>query len=659
MICKKCSCSFDDSLPFCTNCGEKVENSETQTKFKVSISDEKFDELSADVEISPEAAEDTVEKLDSSETAATDEGEEKATAEGTEELNEEEKSEDETASQTQQDSEEPKENADEAENEDALKTVVHPNKGSAKQPVRENVKIKPISKKTEVKNIKAEKKAYNTVLTIVSVMAFLLCVLTALGLGTDVFEQEDSLTAVGISVLTSNEQQLLQDSVSKLYTVMKASEYEQGKVSAEDILHSFNVGSDNGIFAFLGGKAEHITDENDPAIRFKRQQDDTATQYGSTTVSASEETLGDYDYYKVSKEQIGEMFVSLGVKEDLTVNCEHCYVYKDYYYFASKENSEEFKEYTVQIKSSRRMQDGGYYAVCSVQGAAQDEIYVTAYKEQDEQGATSWNIISVKNEPVFDTLGYLIDYTVEGECSYEMKRVVLEGYLEDGETLFCEYVIEYPYFLGDTEGEVSVNTLFSSTVANYTLQSEDAQSLYKKYKKAGYDPDELPLQIYSKSQVTYNNDGKIAVKTVISESAKVILQTEQETTSSYYSYNYSYTLPEIESVTLGTKTVEGYTIDIETGEYITKDNFVGKDYLTTEELIYRIYSGYDYSTVLSGDEAYNYDTVPYDKEEIGKSFYENGASVLCEDGYMFFMPGDDGTLKEVVIPNDVLSQLTA
>ncbi len=702
MICKNCSNSFEDSLPFCPECGERAEANKsegTNENLNVNTSQGDFEDIFSDSSkqkafqqaatesVSEETAEEKAdisadenteqaeevleEKAEETAEETSDEISEEVSEETTEETPETQGTETETEETTkteasaQSEHEEPEaepkdeEVSDKADNNQIQAREIKPRpvrRTAPQQQIRTKQSAKAAPKRMKPararKETKQEKKAHRVILITSSVMAVLLCVLSVIGLFTDVFKKDDAIKAVGISVLTAQEQQLLENGVSKLYTVLQGKEYEQGTVSAEDILHSLSVGKEGGVFKYLDGKAEYVTENSDPALRYKRNSEEQTETVSPYTTTAETQT-GDYEYYTVKKADMSKVLQDLGVKEDLTVNCEHCYLYGDYYYFAPSEDTTSFKQYSVKIKSSKRMQDGGYYAVCTY--GSSDEVYVTAYKNQSDEGEILWDIKSVKNEPVFDQLGNIIDYTEDGDISFEMKRTVIEGYLDDGETLFCEYVIEYPFFMGETQGEVNLNTLFASAVANYTSQSESAKKLYKEYKKQGYDVSELPLQVYFRAEVTYNGEDYIGIKSVISESAKIPVEKQEETTSSY-SYNYNEPTPE--SVTLGSKTVEGYTVDLQTGDYVNKDIFVGKDYLDVQEIIYRIYNSYDYSTVLSGDEQYIYDNVPYDTAETGKAFYENGASALSEDGYMFFKVNEVGVVEEVVIPNDVLSKLT-
>lgn len=694
MICKNCSNSFDDSLPFCPECGESTKANgceDVNESLNVNTSQGEFEDIFSDsskqkafqVNISESVFEETGEEPAKEETTANQEPEE-TIAEETLQENAEETAEEtakesaetqnaepetektkETKTQTESEVSENAEHFEMETTDEAPDVKTVPKREINPRPVRRTAPKKPArangTAKTAPKRMKTarprketpqEKRAHRFILITSGIMAFLLCVLSVVGLFTDVFKEEEEIKAVGISVLTSEEQQLLENGVSKLYTVLQGKEYEQGTVSAETILHSLSVGKDNGVFKYLNGKAEYVTQDSDPALRFERKAEEQTEILNSYTTTAETQT-GNYEYYVVKKADMSKVLQDLGIKEDLTVNCEHCYLYGDYYYFAPSEESYAFNQYSVKIKSSKRMQDGGYYAVCTY--GDNDEVYVTAYKNSSDDGEILWDIKSVKNEPVFDQLGKIIDYTEEGNRSFEMKRTVIEGYLDDGKTLFCEYVIEYPVFKGETQGEINLNTLFASAVANYTSQSESAEKLYKDYKKQGYDVKELPLQVYFRAEVTYNGEDYIGIKSVISESAKIPMEKQEETTSSY---NYSYTEPTPESVTLGAKTVEGYTVDLQTGDYVNKDVFVGKDYLDVQEIIYRIYNSYDYSTVLSGDEQYIYDEVPYDSAETGKNFYENGASVLNENGYMFFKVNEVGVVEEVVIPNEALSKLT-
>ena len=140
---------------------------------------------------------------------------------------------------------------------------------------------------------------------------------------------------------------------------------------------------------------------------------------------------------------------------------------------------------------------------------------------------------------------------------------------------------------------------------------------------------------------------------------------------------------EEETVVMPKRYFEAYLIEKDTGDFVNKDNVIGKDYQKAYELAYRIYNGYDYKEVADSlattqaetselisygettdtyqettssyytDETTEaYIQVPEDSDEIGKKIYES-ASTLCDDGYLFCFVSEEGYFTRVVIPFSV------
>jgi L-fucose isomerase-like protein len=78
------------------------------------------------------------------------------------------------------------------------------------------------------------------------------------------------------------------------------------------------------------------------------------------------------------------------------------------------------------------------------------------------------------------------------------------------------------------------------------------------------------------------------------------------------------------------RSIQGYVLNIETGENISKKEILKPEYHTVATVLYCIWSGYDYTAVLSEEEG----AIPDDKDEIGIKLYE-AASSITQDGYTF------------------------
>ena len=102
-----------------------------------------------------------------------------------------------------------------------------------------------------------------------------------------------------------------------------------------------------------------------------------------------------------------------------------------------------------------------------------------------------------------------------------------------------------------------------------------------------------------------------------------------------------------EFIILPERTVEGYIIDVETGNFLSSKEMIDAEYHLVYEVIYRIYGGYDYESLLKGE-----DTaigIPEDTDGIGKTFYES-ACALSENGFIFCSVHPKGYTETVIIP---------
>ena len=81
---------------------------------------------------------------------------------------------------------------------------------------------------------------------------------------------------------------------------------------------------------------------------------------------------------------------------------------------------------------------------------------------------------------------------------------------------------------------------------------------------------------------------------------------------------------EEEGIVISKRSVEGYIFDAETGDYVSKDEIIGKNYQLIYDLIYRIQGGYEYADLL--DESIQRPSDIPANNTIGKEFYESGSA---------------------------------
>lgn len=658
MICNKCANIFDDSIPLCPECGAPA--FDNKGSFVVNISDEDFDmiEKTEDdgAKVDPAKADVDTETEDTAIFDSTDEDEVSAdNAEDSSDYLDEDASDGavEDIGEEATDSADEDAAADEADDDSAEKKTDSelteeikfiPERAATepkKKPQSEKSAVKTEPKKTEtvrkaskIKENKQEKTARNFIVCLASVMGAVLIALCIVGFATDVFKKDDGVKAVALLGLSSDEEKSLEKHLSSASALVDTG-FDSNKTTTEEFLGIIHPGVEYGVFKAMGKTAQYITDVADPADRF-------------ALLDETNDGEKQYSYYKTEKWQIDSVLDAFGIEPNYTLNSKRCYYYDGFYYFSCEDCDTPKAPLAFDVTDSKRIQDGSYYAVCSALNTADStarDVYVIAEKITDENEGRSWKITKIQSEPVFDNLGIMIDTSKSGEYSYEMKYITFDAVTKDDKT-FCQYTVEYPVFSGDTNGEAAANALYESIVSSYKAQAEKADEDYKKYKKDGYDDGLLPMQVHFTADVSYSKGEYIGVINEIAKTSPVKKTAED-------SENQENT--EEKKIIFAEKSLEGYTFDALTGEYVTKDAIIGKEYLKISELLYRLYFGYDYFGIMTEENAYG--EVPEDTDETGKHFYD-GASTLSEDGYVFCAVSEDGYTEKVVIPFDTQGVFT-
>ena len=472
-------------------------------------------------------------------------------------------------------------------------------------------KVKPQKKSAKKKKSasKSEKTSRTIVVALSCVMAVITAVVAVLGVATDIFKGSD-VKAVTVLILPQEDKEELEKHLSKLWP-LAATGFDTEKMTVEELMGYIKPYSESGLYTAFGYSAVAITHEADPADRFKDAE-------------------GNYCYFKIPAEEIDSILKQFNVQSNHAVNNKAYYYYNLHYYFSWGESSDEKSSGRVTVGDSKRIQDGRYYVPCKF---GKNEVYVIASIEEKED-SRYWKIHSMSLTPVFDSLGIMIKNEESTSDVYEIRQITIEGKADDG-TVFKKYVIKYPYFFGESQGEIGANSFYQSIITYYQQQADQVQSDYKKFIKRGGKTDSLPHEIHYDAIVSYADDEKLCLINEISES--VLLHKGDE----------NQILPK--------KTLECDTFDVETGLFVAKDSIIGKDYHKISEILYRIYSGYSYDDLL--DENAESKDVPDDENGIGEKIY-NSASTLCKDGYVFCYVTEDGMREDVVIPFDAITKLT-
>lgn len=457
---------------------------------------------------------------------------------------------------------------------------------------------------------KKEKGASRFIVSAVCIMAVLMGALSCLSVFTDVFNEDDTVKTMALSSLTPVDAGELENYLSDLF-VLTGFELDDDTASDEFYVNIMPE-SKGGLYQSFGNKAAVVTDTADPAERFENEE-------------------GAYSYYKLPIDKVDAIIESFGLVPNHTLNLENAYCYGGYYYFKAIEETS-VPTVEADVVSSKRIQDGSYYVDCvfysanGSEGRQAGKMYAIAKKDEANEG--KWIISRISSEPIFDGDGIMVEN--DGAFRYEMKRELFEGKLSDG-TVFCEYSIEYPCFKGDSMGEKAVNLLYSEVLSKYKKSAEDADKYFEEYKGEKSD---LPIVVHISSEVTYSDKKYISTIVDISE--------------------YNPENEEEDNVVISKRNVEGYIFDAETGEYVSKDEVIGKDYQLIYDLLYRIQGGYEYADLL--DESVPRPSGIPANNTIGKEIYESG-SAITPNGYVFCSVTDEGLVKSVLIPTEVVDSI--
>ena len=456
------------------------------------------------------------------------------------------------------------------------------------------------------KQIKEEKKAKNTVMILACIMALITVITSVVGSVTDIFKAKD-VEAVAVLILPQEDKEELEKHLSKLWPLARVG-FDTEKMSGEELFDYIKPYSQDGLYTSFGYSATAVTHEADPAGRFRDEN-------------------GNYCYFKIPRQEIDSILSHFGLEENHALNSEKAYYYDAHYYFSYSDEAEEKVSGKVKITDSKRIQDGRYYVTAKF---GKKEIYVTASMIAGENG---WEIHSMSLTPVFDNLGIMIKDEDEVVSNYEMRQSVIEGKAKDG-TVFRKYIVKYPYFFGETQGEIEANNFYSSVITFYQQQSQQIQSEYNKFKKKGGKTNCLPLETHYTAQLSFSDESNLCLINEITESVAMYKDSDE------------FKLP--------VKTVECNTFDVETGVYVAKDNLIGKNYITLAKILYRIYDGYSYEALL--DSSKSDVSVPDDIYKKGEKIY-NSASTFCEDGYVFCYINSEGLREDVVVPFETVEKL--
>lgn len=599
MICKNCSAEYDESLAQCPECG--MENETATACF-----DTKSEEVAKIEEATDESAQ------------VTEQEEEKETQEEAPEAAEEASCESENSEEEQTD--EDKNEQDTASAEKTEKTEdkpVLPARRTVRRPVRR------VSKE--------EKRISAGIIATLCLVGVFSVVLSVMNITTDVFRISDSgeKMVVGVGFIPQEENQL-EKVLSKCFSVAKKG-FGRESTGTEGFIARLNPGDKGNVYSLVNGGTEKVQTEADPAQRFADEN-------------------GEYAYYKVPEKKIDKVLELFGLESGRGENSENYYYCEGFYYFAVQKAKTTVV--AAEVTKSRRILDGSYYVECyfykesAKETAKSKTCYMIVEAVKDEaSGEIDFTVKRISLRPIFGSDGNLLD----SAKTWERKSELIEGRTKDGK-LFSKYKIEYPVVEGDGAGYKNVRDFFENAVSVYKMKAETADAEYEKFKASGGDEGQLPYVENVVASIVFDDENNISFKGEISKLNPTVKPTTEETEA---------TEEQSGCAKLYERTVEAYTIDKKTGDFVSKDSVIGKDYMLISELLYRIYNGYDYETILPSDEEedyYSYDETPADTDGQGNAIYES-ARALTEKGITFYYVTEKGYVSEVTVPYKVVKKL--
>lgn len=558
----------------------------------------------------------------------------------------------------------------------------------------ERRKLRKVSKTKQ--EIIAENKAMVLLVFILCLVGAATAFLTAMNIKTDAFEKEiNAQKAVALSKLSAEEEAQLEKEIALYFSALTA-DFDSSVCDGEAFLERINPADKGNIYSLTVNADEPLQTVADPAMRFENEN-------------------GEYSYYKIESSKVEKLLERFSLSVYGNVNCENYYYHDGFYYFNSVA-SKNTPVVSADITKSKKVLDGSFYAegyfylTNGAETVRSDAVYMNVEKNNSASvGAPVFKIIKADNEALFTDAGNPAKNNAS--MGYKIEKKIIEGKTNDGK-LYCRYIMEYPVFSGDTVGEKAINTFFEGTVSAYELRASNAQKDYESFVGQGGNAQELPFTETVITRVTYSDDDKISFVEKIASYSPEIPEKEEETTTSEESYGYYEEpqrqpsvpeVPEQEPVELFTRTVEGYTFDIKTGDFMVKDDIAGKNYMGISEVLYRIYNSYDYTGILPEkvtegitdangnvvqngtaqtttepateeyyDDPYGYDYgyndygygeederdndgVPEDEYGLGTAIYES-ACCYTEGGFTFYYVEEDGYVTEVTLPWDVLER---
>lgn len=516
--------------------------------------------------------------------------------------------------------------------------------------------------------LKREKAPLLAIKIISAFCAVVLVAVSVLSVKTDIFKTPTGNVPMALTKLSS-EQTAEFERFAPGFTALFDRGFDSSKSVLDDVIDLFEPTDEGGLYAAVLSPVSP-KDETDPLDRFSG------------------------GFCTVSPDDISAVAERLSLISCGDLNNETCYSLDGTYYF--KDNDRHTDKKVVAVTDSKRLTDGGYYITADIYPsgttANEDGTYTaqaektlyfevqlktsavtaaitesaddlttdapsesttdgetTAPSETDpteataapteEPETTEFIFKRISATPLFDSMAPTEEQTPEGTLEYTMRRTVVESKCSDG-TLFAKYVVERPYFTDNTnETAVVINSIYDTVVADYAKQAEtsNADKAYKNFISQGGNKTQLPTYKNTVVSVKYNADGFISFLERATAYTGLEKVTAVNNAKEEFTKRYGYepeSVDEENDIYLPTTVYEGYTYRISDGDFVKKDEFLGKDYYEVQTQLYDTYKK-TYFPEGEGGES----TVPETDDETAKAIYESAFTLGEKDVTFYFQNG--------------------
>lgn len=490
---------------------------------------------------------------------------------------------------------------------------------SAKEAEKKKQAAKERAAKIKAQQAAQKEKTASLWMRVISCVCVAFCViLIAVNATTDIFSQTQTDKTVAFSGLTDGEKTAFEQYAVKYFALFEKG-YDSATACETEIIELMKPYSQDGLYSGVYSKAQTVTDQADPVSRF------------------SNDDYNSYSYCVVDAKEIESIFESLNLTALNDANHVDYYYHDGKYYFKDKSLSEdENGSVELKVTSSKKTSDGNYYIACNyydkdkinsqgeVSQSDMEEIYFIVELEKNET-QLSWKILKISNEALYNSTGSKIDTAKDGSLSYTLERKVISATTSDGKE-YANYVVIYPVFETQGATETAISTTYSEMIEDFEAKAKKADKLYSSYIEKGGSDDALPFYNHVTVSVTYNENGYFST---IQRKAVYSASTNEEDAKNPYTVKF----PEI--------SFEGFTFEIDGGDFVKKDDVLSKDYLAVQNELFKIQGGYGADEEVS------------DTNSIGQSIYSS-AWTLGEDGVIFYYQNEWGALQRVTLPYESL-----